>query len=375
MNIYDKPLVTGSGAVVPPLPVSVSSFMDCTTAIYGPSKTGKTVIVKNIMQILNPHIEQIFIICPTEPTNKSYEGIVRAPYIHYTLNMPDPDSTKRSDPVKGAIRFLEALWKRQEMMAAIYVRANKLDVLARLYKKSGTKHGRDQIRRAKKCKVESVEKVKHSLRGQLGRLDEEVKKVVEKCDTLLIMLYKNYLVPEYQRLCKYKLDPEESFSLKYLLFNPKLLLIFDDCAAELKPLFNKDIFRKLFYQNRHSFISVIICCQDDTDLPANLRKNAFISFFTTPIVTSANFKRGTNQFDLPTKKYVDQISPDLFGNKYRKLAYIREDETHFYHIQFPYPSPFTFGSDASDALCDEIEEDGNTMDDENPYYRHFKLSK
>ena len=48
------------------------------------------------------------------------------------------------------------------------------------------------------------------------------------------------------------LTEDEKYSLMYLNFNPRLLLIFDDCSAQLKPFFNKEIFRMLFYQNRHS---------------------------------------------------------------------------------------------------------------------------
>jgi hypothetical protein len=92
------------------------------------------------------------------------------------------------------------------------------------------------------------------------------------------------------------LSEDERCCLQHLHFNPRLLLIFDDCAAQLKPFFNKDVFRLLFYQNRHSFITVVLCCQDDTDLPANLRKNAFLSFFTEPVICTANFGRQANQF-------------------------------------------------------------------------------
>jgi hypothetical protein len=159
-----------------------------------------------------------------------------------------------------------------------------------------------------------------------------------------------------------------------LNFNPRLLLIFDDCAAQLKPFFNKDIFRLLFYQNRHSYITVILVCQDDTDLAANLRKNAFISFFTTGIVSSSNFERPSNKFPKDVKALVGAILPDVFqGN--RKLAYIREDDSrqNFYHVECPYPRPAMFGSQASHELCALLHSTGTTIDRENPYYEHFRL--
>jgi Cdc6-like AAA superfamily ATPase len=126
-------LNTESGNKVPELVVGPSMFIDRTVAIYGPSKTGKTVITKHIMKAVNGHIEQIIIVAPSEPSNRSYEGVVDPPFIHYRLYLADPANPKKDDGAKGALRFLEAVWKRQEMMAAIYTRANNAEILAQLY--------------------------------------------------------------------------------------------------------------------------------------------------------------------------------------------------------------------------------------------------
>jgi hypothetical protein len=49
--------------------------------------------------------------------------------------LADPANPKKDDGPRGALRFLEAIWKRQEMMAAIYTRANSPENLAGLYRK------------------------------------------------------------------------------------------------------------------------------------------------------------------------------------------------------------------------------------------------
>lgn len=371
-------LHTEGGKKIPSLVIGPAMFIDRTVAIYGPSKTGKTVITKHIMKELNGHIEQILVIAPSESSNRSYEGFVDPPFIHYRLYLADPTNPKKDDGARGGLRFLEAVWKRQEMMAAIYTRANNAEVLARLYGRlpredrlAGLKH--IEIINEKRGRV--IERVRRQYAGETGRCDEKVKEVNEKFKQMLVLLYKKYIAPQYDALwSRADLTEDERYSLTYLRFNPRLLLIFDDCAAQLKPFFNKDIFRLLFYQNRHSYITVILCAQDDTDLPTNLRKNAFLSFFTEPIVCASNFERASNKFPKQTRQYVEEITGDVFRG-HRKMAYIREDDRrqHFYHVQFPYPKPFRFGSEASHELCEDVRSTGVSMDKENPYYEHFKL--
>ena len=371
-------LLTSGGNRVPKLPITPSLFIDRTVAIYGPSGTGKTVITKHIMQTLQGHIEQIIVVAPSEPSNRSYAGFVDPPFIHYKMFLADPTNPKKDDGSKGALRFLEAIWKRQEMMAAIYTRANDPEILASLYGKvsSAARHNGTRIIEAineKRSRVIDCVRKQHA--ADSGRCTERIKEVNAKFKKMLVLIYKKFITPEYGDLwVREDITEDERYSLAYLSFNPRLLLIFDDCAAQLKPFFSKDIFRLLFYQNRHSFITVIISCQDDTDLPANLRKNAYVSFFTEPVVCASNFERSSNKFSKPVRTYIGEIASDVFhGN--RKLAYIREDEKrqHFYHFECPYPKPFRFGSESLHELTTTVQSDGVSMDKDNPYFSSFKI--
>jgi len=373
-----KELILESGNSVPELKVSPSLFIDKTIAIYGPSKTGKTVIIKHIMKMVDTFIEQVLVIAPSEPSNRSYEGFVESPFIHYRLYLADPKNPKKDDGSKGALRFLESVWKRQEMMAAIYTRANNISVLLGLFDKlpKDTRYkAMHYIDRINNKKRHSIEDIKKQYMKEPGKRDEKIKEINEKFKKMLVLLYKKYIRPHYDELYRQKhLTEDEKYSLFYLNFNPRLLLIFDDCSAQLKPFFNKEIFRMLFYQNRHSFITLIISCQDDTDLPTNLRKNSFISFFTEPIVCISNFERSSNQFSKPMRAFINEMVPVLFKG-HRKLAYIREDDTHqqFYHLQFPFPKKFRFGSNALSELCSLVKNDGVSMDKDNPFYNRFKI--
>lgn len=375
MNDIDnnKNLYTNKGVKIPELNISPKSYIDKTIVIYGPTKTGKTVITKNIMKYLSDYIDQILIISPTEPSNKSYEGFVDPPLIHYKIYNSD-DS--KNDWKIQAFNFLESIWKRQEMMASIYTNTNKLENLKALFKYV-VPHIKDEAN-------QNINNVKSKLKNakiqinkkytEDGIREENIKKINNIFTDVIIQIYKKYIYIDYKNIWESDLTDDERYTLQYIYFNPRLLLIFDDCAAQLKPFFSKEIFRKLFYQNRHSYITLILCCQDDTDLPANLRKNAFINFYTEPVVCLSNFERSSNKYSKNIKQYINDIISVIFKG-HRKLAYIREDDKNinFYHITFNYPNPFKFGSKALQELCNIVQTKDMIMDKENPYYNLFKL--
>lgn len=369
----DKNLYTSKGMKIPELNISPKSYIDKTIVIYGPTKTGKTVITKNIMRYLSDYIDQILVISPTEPSNRSYEGFVDPPLIHYKIYNSD---NSKNDWKVQAFNFLESIWKRQEMMASIYTNTNKLENLQALFKyvvphiKDEANQNINRIKlKLKNSKIQINKKYTNE-----GIREENIKKINNIFTDMLIQIYKKYIYIDYKNIWESNLTNDERYTLQYIYFNPRLLLIFDDCAAQLKPFFSREIFRKLFYQNRHSYITVILCCQDDTDLPANLRKNAFINFYTEPRVCLSNFDRISNKYSKEVKQYINEIINVVFKG-YRKLAYIREDDKNinFYHVTFEYPNLFKFGSKALHELCNIIQTKDIIMDKENPYYDLFKL--
>jgi len=372
----DHNLYTTSGKKIPKLNLDSKSYIDKTIVIYGPSKTGKTVIVKNIMKLLNNYIEQILIIAPSESANRSYEGYVSPLFIHYKLyNTPDNTESKKS--IKElSLHFLESIWDRQEMMASIYTRTNRLEIIESLFQRTD-KHSQEEaqisINIINQYKNKAINDINHKY-SEEGIRESNIKDITAKCNELLLQIYKKFIFVDSDNIWKCELSEDERYSLQYLNFNPRLLLIFDDCAAQLKPFFQKETFRKFFYQNRHGFITLVICCQDDTDLPTNLRKNAFINFFTESIVCKSNFERTSNKYSKETRELASEIIQYIYKG-HRKLAYIREDENriHFYHVTFDYPTMFTFGSTAMHELCKLIQSEGTTMDRNNVYYDYFKL--
>src|SRR5271156_4473392 len=94
-------------------------------------------------------------------------------------------------------------------------------------------------------------------RAHIKKKTEEIEQEYEKFFTLV---YKRYISEHRSRLIKMQLNQDEAFTLRYLDFNPRMLLVFDDCTADFKRLKSpraKSIMGKLFFQNRWAFMTVV----------------------------------------------------------------------------------------------------------------------
>ena len=90
-----------------------------------------------------------------------------------------------------------------------------------------------------------------------------------------------------------------------------LLLIFDDCAHDLRPHYRSEEFRALFYQAKTLEITTILCCQYDIDLNRNLSKHAGHSIYLTENTALAGLDR--SGVPKSTRERVREVAPSLFA--------------------------------------------------------------
>lgn len=375
-TLEGDPIKLRSGKVINKLKSEASLYLDKTILLYGPSGSGKTVIIKHIMYTLKNYIEQCLIMSPSEPTNHSFEGVVPPQLLHFTFPSPDPKAKKTKKSVmEASIKFLEDIWARQEMMAAIYNKANNINVLKRLYARlpnSITSDWNAVIDELDIKRSSTIKQIKKQYSSDVSYAQKEIGVVNEKFDQLVCKIYRKIVILSADILSKMKLTEDEMHTLTYVEFNPRMLLVFDDCAADMVEIMKSDTVKKFFYRGRHVYLTLIFSTQADTEIPANIRKNSFINFFTKGESATCNFLRASNNYSPDTKSLVNEISQTLFEG-HRKLAYIREDKKgqNFYYIEAPVHEQFMFGSNAIIELCNSVKSDGSIVDQSNPYYKKF----
>lgn len=332
-------------------------IMDRSIVIYGPSGTGKSKLIVDMMATLNPHVDQIMVISPTDPANKTYSGkdVVPTPLIHYKLTD----------------ELLETIWSRQEMFAAVYSRANQKSVLQGLFNRLNLAEVKKILQQAEIAKSDKIREANNQFadKSRAKAKSEEIEKEYEKFFTLV---YKRYISEHRSQLSRMQLNQDEAFTLRYLDFNPRLLLIFDDCTADFKRLKSpraKSIMGKLFFQNRWAFITVIIACHGDKNLDADLRNNAFMSIWTNKNAANVYFAHEANGFTKETSKKVIEWAPHVFKG-FQKLVFLREKDS-FYKYTAAEHLNFQFGSPAVRSYCKKIKSEGLSMDMNNEFYQYF----
>lgn len=372
-------IASESGHRIPEMRLNKKVVAGRTFAIYGASGSGKTVVIKSLLDLLRKEVDQILVISPTEQSNHSYANYVPSPLIHTTMTVPDPKNPKkRIGGPRGAEMFLEMVWARQEMLKTIYEKANQLPVIRGLFMKvnaSYRKQAAPLIRRIAEAQKKAERRLKERYQDQPSELKKKRKEAQEELEKALTTLYKRFILLDYGSIYqqKSKLTEDEAWALDYLEMKPGIVLVFDDCAAELKPLYKKPIFRKLFYQSRHYNITTIMCFQDDTDLDANLRKNAYISIFCTEQVCTSFFEQSANKFNKHVKAEVADLSPTIYSRQYRLMAYMRDDPRGFnyYHYTASLPDDQIFCSAPIQELCRAMKSASDKLNVDNPFYRNF----
>jgi len=355
--------------------LKIEPLLNRSIVLYGPSGTGKTIIAKYLMSKMEPHMTAVLGVLPSESQNGDFNGIIDGPVVHTKIQQLDPKTglTKKTNEANPGLD-LNAVWERNEMTASIYTKANNVDILEELYcliPQNKCIKINKHIDRIKRKYHRQHQKIYERYSENKGELEEREEKLIEARDNILIKIYKQMIIPFYKYLWVRELTENQRFSLRNIKLNPQILLVFDDCAALLKKFMKQEILAKLFYQNRHAKITCLFTFQDDTNLDAALRKNAFASIFTTPNVATVHFGRTeTGGYTKEDSAYVKDIAKSVFVGT-QKLLYLREDPKRFYYFSVTKIKRNRFGSKIFLKYLDLVKQKTTMIDKSNRYFTHF----
>jgi hypothetical protein len=358
-----------------------------TTVLMGPSGSGKTTIIHHIMRDLHGLIDQALIISPTADSNKAYEGFVPRPLIHTSLS---------HDKVRGKVsRTLELLTnivRRQKALMDIYKTTSKIDLLQKLYARCRVSQYDEIFRKLDACQqrayqaVEDEAKTKPDIdkRGMMNRIRSKI-------EVLRVGIYRKVILANRSKLDTIPtLTPDERLVLKCPNLNPRLLLVFDDCSAELKQYFGHDVFRILMYQGRQYGITILFSCQSDTDMPVNLRQNAYATIFTTSASAFGYFRKETNKISSKVIRSesefpgtithnipIEECISEIFSVTFRVLIYMRDNlhkkpDVPFLVFKADVVEAFMFVAPIVSRLCSLVQVAEGQWETDNPFYDKFK---
>lgn len=313
----NKDLILDDGSSIEMFNKDYNKFFNRTTIIYGRTDSGKSTIINELMFLLKDHISIPFVICESSVVIKA------SPYFN---KIPNPlikfSATKA---------WFEEVLKFQKGRTAIFITANDICNLKILFDKINSSAG-NEIEQSIICNSEKyINMIMANTKLSNSQRKKQKDKIEKTQATHLKKLYKNY-VRKYKTTleCIKDLTPDEICCINYLDFNPSLLIIYDDCAANFKSWVKSSTsIKEIFYNGRHYNITQIISVQDDKEIDSELRKNALISIFTTERSATSNFERKSNNYQKDEVKYAAICSKKIFDindygmeKNFRKLIYM-----------------------------------------------------
>jgi len=313
----------------------------------------------------------VFVFAPTENQKGDFSKHVPEPMIFEEFS----------------VKEVRNIYLRQKAATTIYNLANNLKVLHGLFVKVANSTARKfqaklvQLREQAKLQTDEMY-------SDIGVKRSKIEEIEELFKYKLIRFYKKIIGPHARRLSAGNLSKEEAFAIKYLNFNPRVLVVFDDATTELLELIKEgkrkvkgettqdgEIIKHFFFKGRWANITHWYAFHDDNKLDTDIRKNAFYSIFFDRQVALAFFQRTANNFTTIEKKKAEVIINAVFDKsapEHAKLVYSRAEKKFYYLVADPVPNDFTMCSDIVGKFCSQILKKDIGIDTNNPFSKKFE---
>lgn len=344
---------------------SPETFLKKTIVLFGPTNTGKTFIIKHILKLLNEHVPMCLAFVPTDnPEGEdSYNKIINPRCVIRNLNT--------------AVERLRILFARQSQGRETVSKINNLPLLKKLYERNRVDKTDVFIRQINSAADSGKDII---MRDSFKSSDEkmsEIKEIEKIRNNKLIKQYKENILRFQSTLIKEHndktnvLNENEMFIVKYINYNNNIVVIFDDCMAEINKWGKDDEIKQIFFQGRHIGITTLFVMHSDKGFPPDLRNNAFINIFTSPTVAVNYFRTKNNGISNELSKKLEKIIAKLFKksqdphspSNHKKLVFIPLDaEQQIQYIIAKNHQDFKFGCKGLDKLTDAMKEHEDKSD-------------
>jgi len=327
---------------IPMVKDDYDSFLHKTTVIYGSSGTGKSVIIKHILYLLKDIIPNVIVFAPTNELNHTYDNHVPPLCIHKDVD----------------IELINSIYQRQVEAIDIFNLIHDQDKLYQLFLVCSSEEEQYIYNKIKKCTEAAIVQYDYST-VHISKKKADLTSIKKIQDNKIYEFIKHVIKKKFNNTIidnNKNLSEEQKRIVRYIDFNPNIILIFDDCADNVKEWGTSKELLKLFFAGRHYHITTIIALQDEQMLTPKVRSNAFNSIFTQQRVATAYFGRNTNSFSKSERKLYEKYGEEIFhpneitksGEEivnYKRLVYLRDDTYKIKYILANVYEEFIFGSE------------------------------
>jgi len=339
MSIY-----TDDGYEIPWMDWIVDNYIDKNTILLGPTKSGKTYIIKAILYLLRQLIPNVLLVAP-KTTQVQYVGLI-------------PEICMLEDLTKDR---MEKLWKRQEDAKQAYDIANDMPTLESVFRKCNDRQGLILVEAIKKASSTRIDKIERDPNIEFNAKKTQRSLIEALSKKKMLEIYKKSIRTYREALLKSPhLSIREKIAVEFLDFNPRLLFIIDDCSemfSNWHAMFPKgksvNVFECIFFRGRWAMITMIIAAHDDTYLKPGMRKNASNIIWTHTTSLGAYINRPNSGFSLQDKKLMAKVGDRVFTpevaqgkmtDTLQKMVYTRVTAPAYRYTIAEVHDDFKFGS-------------------------------
>lgn len=344
-------------------------FFNQMTIIYGPSKSGKSTLLFDIMHLLKDNIAHVFVIAPTNYANGAYNDYVA------------PQCIISGNDVGETVGFLNKFITRQIALTNIYNKVNDLKMLEKVFAKLIDTEQISRVNFINSRSESAINKVEESQKLNLLEKRNQKKRIEEIRDKSLKEIYKSSIARFKDYLTNNcQLSEDEQIIVKWLNICPFALLILDDCASRFKTWIKADasVLKQIFYEGRQYLISTIILSQHDKEFASELRGNAMCSIFANSQSATVNFSRASNGFSPDIKKQANMCIKAVFnatakdGKSYKKLVYSNNLDEPFHIFEAELRPTFKMGGKIYWDIAEKIKESSKNSEKSNPLLLKYR---
>lgn len=295
--------------------ITAEKIIDKSITLYGPTRTGKSTVIKNLCEIIQEYIALPYLFCSSANLNNDFKGIIPDWLISRKLNegvlnkLIDSQAERRAN-IDRAEEYAREFWPliRDKNIDREYEEEmSKLNKLTSTYGSLATDQQLAELE-TRRFRAEFIKntRIRRTIRKRRSELYERAGfRIGEKSDD-----------PSYMRLVYFE---------KFYRLNNRMLLIIDDCTDMINGI-SDETWKRLYNKSRHYGITVMMAVHNVQDLKVPcLRTAPFFSIFTSPSVATyfvTNATTGAKNIVNPDPGELQAILGDRI--KPRKIIFDRD---------------------------------------------------
>ncbi len=340
--------------ILPFFEIHAERFLDKTTVIYGAPKTGKSTIINAVAYSIKHKIPNVIVISPTDSANSAYSSKVPPACIHAKITkvLLDNIVSRQQKSMK--------IFNLIDDMSKLKILFNKID---KYTYKEWDKYD-TFITKLIDLKERNIQGIEESALSYPNK-KEAIKKTKDTTDDSIKSLYKIPIKQFNWKSSNVELSLEEKVMIRNLYHNPRMLLIMDDCSAQLKNKKLKETLLDIFSTIRWLGLTLIISLHNDSNILPELRNSAFVSIFADEENANVFFTRASGGMSKEKRDVAKSIADVLFRStgsieNYKKLVYTKEKLevsvnqcSNFHYAYVDIHDDFRIGSKNLWKLCEK----------------------